>query len=104
MLLILLHERRYAASNLLSCHNSVVFAIPFSHLKAYFTFIQHRLLNTPLLAHSGGQQGGIMSRIMYTKDINTAQSIHVFRMYKAATTLIMQHMAKMYCKLQNRTS
>ena len=26
-------------------------------------------METPLLAHWGGQQGGVMSQIMYTEDI-----------------------------------
>ena len=27
-------------------------------------------METPLLAHRGGKQGGVMSQIMYTADIN----------------------------------
>ena len=27
-------------------------------------------METPLFAHWGGQQGGVMSQIMYTEDIN----------------------------------
>ena len=27
-------------------------------------------METPLIAHWGGQQGGVMSQIMYTEDIN----------------------------------
>ena len=29
------------------------------------------MLETPLLTHWGGQQGGVMSQIVYTGDINT---------------------------------
>ena len=30
-----------------------------------------KLVKTPLVTHWGGQQGGVMSQIMYTEDINT---------------------------------
>ena len=42
----------------------------FLYLKICFTLILNKLMETPLLAHWGGQQGGVMSQIMYTEDIN----------------------------------
>ena len=30
----------------------------------------NKLMKTPLFAHWGGQQGGVMSQIMYTEGIN----------------------------------
>ena len=41
----------------------------FLYLKVCFTLILNKLMETPLLAHWGGQQGGVMSQIMYTEDI-----------------------------------
>ena len=35
----------------------------------------------------GGKQGGVMSQIMYTEDINTGINTHVFQINKAVITL-----------------
>ena len=42
----------------------------FLYLKVYFILILNKLMETPLFAHWRGQQGGVMSQIMYTEDIN----------------------------------
>ena len=42
-----------------------------------FNFILNKLMETPLFAHSGGQQGGEMSQVMFTDDINKGESAHV---------------------------
>ena len=42
----------------------------FLYLKVCFTLILNKLTETPLFAHWGGQQGGVMSQIIYTEDIN----------------------------------
>ena len=48
----------------------VFFDSIFLYLKICFTLSLNKLIKTPLLAHWGGQQGGVMSQIMYTEDIN----------------------------------
>ena len=55
------------------CFNAryfVFLTIHFLYLKVCFTLILNKLMETPLFAHWGGQQGGVMSQIMYTEDIN----------------------------------
>ena len=55
------------------CFNAryfVFLTIHFYILKVCFTLILNKLMETPLFAHWGGQQGGVMSQIMYTEDIN----------------------------------
>ena len=55
------------------CFNAryfVFFTCTFLYLKVCFTLILNKLMETPLFAHWGGQQGEIMSQIMYTEDIN----------------------------------
>ena len=55
------------------CFNAryfVFFDSKFLYLKVYFTLILNKLMETPLFAHWGGQQGGVMSQIMFTEDIN----------------------------------
>ena len=55
------------------CFNAryfVFFDSTFLYLKVCFTLILNKLMETPLFAHWGGQQGGVMSQIMYTEDIN----------------------------------
>ena len=63
------------------------------YLMACFTLILNKLLEAPLLAHWGGQQGGVMSQIMYTEYINMGYSTHVFQINNAIITLKMQHKA-----------
>ena len=41
----------------------------FLYLKVCFTLVLNKLTETPLFAHWGGQQGGVLSQIMYTEDI-----------------------------------
>ena len=67
-----LHEQRYSSYSLLSCHLFCLFDSTFLYLKVYFTLILNKLMETPLLtfAYWGGQQGRVMSQIMYTEDIN----------------------------------
>ena len=48
----------------------VFFTVYFLYLKFCFTIILNKLMETPLFAHWGGQQGGVMSQIIYTEDIN----------------------------------
>ena len=58
---------------LTSCFNAryfVFLTVHFLYLKVCFTLILNKLMETPLLAHWGGQQGRVMSQIMYTEDIN----------------------------------
>ena len=43
---------------------------PLVIVKSLFTLILNKLMETPLFVHWGGQQGGVMSQIMYTEDIN----------------------------------
>ena len=70
-MVLLLHEQRYSAYSLLSCHIFCLFDRTFLYLKVCFTLILDKLMVTPLLAHYGGQQqGGVMSQIMFTEDIN----------------------------------
>ena len=69
-MVLLLHVQRYSAYSLLSCHIFVFLTVHFLYLKVCFTLILNKLMETPLLAHWGGQQGGVMSQIMYTEDIN----------------------------------
>ena len=38
--------------------------------KGLFYLNSNKLMETPLFAHLGGQQGGVMPQIMYTEDIN----------------------------------
>ena len=55
------------------CFNAryfVFLTVHFLYLKVCFTLILNKLMETPLFAHWGGQQGGLMSQIMYTEDIN----------------------------------
>ena len=55
------------------CFNVMYFVfltVHFLYLKVCFTLILNKLMETPLFAHWGGQQGGVMSQIMYTEDIN----------------------------------
>ena len=68
-MVLLLHEQRYSAS-LLSCHIFCLFDSTFLYLKICFTLILNKLMETPFFSHWGGQQGGVMSQIMYTEDIN----------------------------------
>ena len=69
-MVLLLHEQRYSAYSLLSCHTFCLFDSTILYLKVCFTLILNKLLETPLFTHWGGQQGGVMSQIMYTQDIN----------------------------------
>ena len=48
------------------CFNAryFVFDSTFLYLKVCFTLILNKLMETPLFAHWGGQQGGEMSQIM----------------------------------------
>ena len=68
-MVLLLHEQRYSAYKLL-CQIFCLFDSTFLHLNVCFTLILNKLMETPLFAHWGGQQGGVMSQIMYTEDIN----------------------------------
>ena len=69
-MVLLLHEQRYSANSLLSCHIFCLFNSTLLYLKGCFTLIlNNKLMETSLLAHWGGQQGGVMSHIMYTEDI-----------------------------------
>ena len=55
------------------CFNAryfVFLTVQILYLKVCFTLILNKLMETPLFAHLGGQQGGVMSQIMYTEDIN----------------------------------
>ena len=55
------------------CFNARYFFLfdsTFLYLKVCFTLILNKLMETPLFAHWGGQQGRVMSQIMYTKDIS----------------------------------
>ena len=55
------------------CFNAryfVFLTVLFLYLKVCFTLILNKLMETPLFAHWGGQQSGVMSQIMYTEDIN----------------------------------
>ena len=70
-MVLLLHAQRYSAYSLLLCHIFCLFYSTFLHLKVCFTLILNKLMKTPLLAHWGGQQGGVMSQIMYTEYIKT---------------------------------
>ena len=69
-MVLLLHEQRYSAYSLLSCQLSFLIDTIFLYLKVCFTLILNKLMETPLLAHLGGQLGVVMSQIMYTEDIN----------------------------------
>ena len=69
-MVLLLHEQQYSAYSLLSCHIFCLFDCTFLYLKVCFTLILNKLMKTPLFAHWGGQQGGVMSQIMYTEYIN----------------------------------
>ena len=76
-MVLLLHEQRYSANSLLSCHIFCLFDNTFLYLKVCFTLTLDKLMETPLFAHWGGQHGGEMSPIMYTEDINKGLSAHV---------------------------
>ena len=55
------------------CFNAryfVFLTVHFLYLKVCFTLILNKLMKTQLFAHWGGQQGGVMSQIMYKEDIN----------------------------------
>ena len=58
------------------CFNAryfVFLTVHFLYLNVCFTLILNKLMETPLFAHwggGGGQQGGVMSQIMYSEDIN----------------------------------
>ena len=54
------------------CFNAIFCLLDstFLYLKVCFTLILNELMETPLFAHWGGQQGGVMAQIMYTEDIN----------------------------------
>ena len=54
------------------CFNAryFVFLTVHLYLKVCFTLILNKLIETPLFAHWGGQQCGVMSQIMYAEDIN----------------------------------
>ena len=55
------------------CFNAryfVFLTVHILYLKVCFTLILNMLMETPWFAHWGGQQGGVMSQIMYTDDIN----------------------------------
>ena len=55
------------------CFNAryfVFLTVHFLYLKVCFTLILNKLMETPLFAHWGGQQGRVISQIMYTEDIN----------------------------------
>ena len=55
------------------CFNAryfVFLTVHFLYLNVWFTLILNKLMETPLFAHWGGQQGGVMSQIMYSEDIN----------------------------------
>ena len=69
-MVLLLHEQRYSAYSLLSCHIFCLFDSTFLYLKVCFTLILNKLMKTPLFAHWGGQQGGVMSQSMYTEYTN----------------------------------
>ena len=52
------------------CFNAryfVFFYNTFLYLKVCFTLILNELMETPLFAHWGGQQGGALAQIMYTE-------------------------------------
>ena len=69
-MVLLLHEQRFSAYSLLSCHIFGLFDSTCLYLKVCFTLILDKLMETPLFAHWGGQQGGVMSQIIYTEAIN----------------------------------
>ena len=69
-MVLLLNEQQYSAYSLHSCHMFCLFDCTFLYLKVCFTLILNKLMKTPFFAHWGGQQGGVMSQIMYTKYIN----------------------------------
>ena len=48
----------------------VILTVHFLYLKVCFTLILNKLIETPLFAHWGGQQGGVMYQLIYTEDIN----------------------------------
>ena len=48
-----LHEQRYSAYTLLSCHIFCLFDSTFLYLKVCFTLILNKLMETPLFAHWG---------------------------------------------------
>ena len=55
------------------CFNAryfVFLTVHFLYLNVCFTLILNKLMETPLFEHWGGQQGGVMSQIMYSEDIN----------------------------------
>ena len=63
-------EQQYSAYSLFSCHICCFFDSSFLYLKVCFTLILNKLMETQLFSHWGGQQGGVMSQIMCTEDIN----------------------------------
>ena len=69
-MVLLLHEQRYSAYSLISCHIFCLYDSTFLYLTFCFTLILNKLVKTPLFAHLGGQQGGVMFQIMYTEYIN----------------------------------
>ena len=68
-MVLLLPEQRYSVYSLLSCHIFCLFDSTSLYLKVCYTIILNKLMETLLFTH-GGQQGGVMSQIMYTEDIN----------------------------------
>ena len=62
---------------LLSCQIFCLLDSAFLYFKVCFTLILNKLMETLLFAHWGGQQGGVMSQIIYTEDINKCESAHV---------------------------
>ena len=70
-MVLLLHEQRYFCLQFAFMPDILFFFdSTFSYFKICFTLILNKLMETPLFAHWGGQQGGVMSQIMYTEDIN----------------------------------
>ena len=55
-MVLLLHEQRYSAYCLLSCHIFCLFDSTFLYLKVCFTLILNNLMETPLLAHWEGSK------------------------------------------------
>ena len=69
-MVFVLHEQRYSAYSLLQYQIFGLFDSTFLYLKVCFTLILNKLMETPLYAHWGEQQGEVMSQIMYAEDIN----------------------------------
>ena len=62
-MVLLLHEQRYSAYSLLSCHIFCLFDSTFLYLKVCFTLILNKLMETPLFAHWGGNVSDYVHRI-----------------------------------------